>query len=63
MDQHHLAWGVQYEIARGVVSGHWTWEDITDELASKLEGSNAEAASKVSYVLKGKHRDSYASLW
>lgn len=63
MDQHLLSWGVQYEIARGVVNGDWAWEDITEETVDKLKGSNAEAAPKVSFVLKGKHRDTEISLW
>lgn len=46
-----------------MISGDWTWEDITEETVDQLKGSNAEAAPKVSFVLKGKHRETEIPLW
>ncbi|TFK56389.1 hypothetical protein OE88DRAFT_1619977 [Heliocybe sulcata] len=48
-----LAWGVQYEVARGVTCGHWTWDDLTPEKLLQLRGRNAEAAHKVIPVMRG----------
>lgn len=42
MDQLHLEWGVQYELARGVSLQQWTWEDVLRVLREKpkeLQGS------------------------
>lgn len=47
IDRQKIAWGVQYEIARGVTRGLWSWEDVTPEKLRALRGSNAEAAPKV----------------
>lgn len=55
MDQRKIAWGVQYEIARGVTCGSWSWGDVTAEKLNLLRGSNTEAAPKVSTILLGPH--------
>lgn len=68
MDSLDLAWGVQYEIARGVTSKSWTWEEVRRVLREKpteLRGSNAKAAPHVrKVVLNREHpRAANAPLW
>lgn len=68
MDSLDLAWGVQYEIARGVTSKSWTWEEVRRVLCEKpteLRGSNAKAAPHVrKVVLNREHpRAANAPLW
>jgi hypothetical protein len=67
MDELSLAWGVQYELARGVTSEFWTWKDVREILFHKpteLQGSNSEAAPLVSSVMRrGNVRDTNAALW
>jgi RNA-dependent RNA polymerase len=53
MEQLKISWGVQYELARGVLAEKWAWDDITDGVLRQLRGSNAQAASKVSAVVLG----------
>jgi hypothetical protein len=53
MEQLRISWGVQYELARGVLAEKWTWDDITDIVLRQLRGSNAQAASRVSTVMSG----------
>ncbi|PIL31169.1 RNA-dependent RNA polymerase [Ganoderma sinense ZZ0214-1] len=47
-----LSWGVQYEIARGVSQGAWSWETVvqSESALRSLRGPNANA-SRVSQVL------------
>lgn len=52
MEQLKISWGVQYELARGVLSDKWTWNDITDSVLRQLRGSN-QAASRVTAVVSG----------
>ena len=54
MDLRRNSWGVQYEIARGVSKGDFTWSDVTPEKLDLLTGSNAEAAPKVYDVILGR---------
>jgi hypothetical protein len=65
LDQHKLAWGTIYELARGVTRGMWTFEDMTGHRLGKLEGSNAEAAWKVTAVMKDKPQPAMraSELW
>lgn len=51
MDQLGIAWGVQYEIARGVSRGWWSWSDVTLPNLEKLRGQSKDAALKVPQVL------------
>jgi hypothetical protein len=51
MEQLKISWGVQYELARGVLAEKWTWGDITDRVLEQLRGSNAQAASRVGAVV------------
>jgi RNA-dependent RNA polymerase len=53
MEQLKISWGVQYELARGVLADKWTWDNISDNVLIQLRGSNAEAASRVSAVVSG----------
>ncbi|KAM5539861.1 hypothetical protein V8D89_006364, partial [Ganoderma adspersum] len=62
-----LSWGVQYEIARGVSRGLWSWETVTEsEVALRtLSGTNMNA-SKVSQALGRPLGDVFpsdAALW
>lgn len=52
LDDNEIAWGVQYELARGVSAAHWSWEDVRRHIPN-LKGCNAEAAFKVQATLKG----------
>jgi hypothetical protein len=68
MDSLGLAWGVQYELARGVTSGFWTWEDvrrILNNRPTELQGSNVVAAPRVPKVMlrRGNVRDDNTALW
>lgn len=60
MDLRKNSWGVQYEIARGVSNGHFTWSDVTPEKLDLLKGPTAEAAPKVYDVILG--RQSFTRL-
>lgn len=65
-DELSLAWGVQYELARGASAGHWSWEDMTREKLQLLRGPNVESAPQVGAImLPGKVRVNYTnkSLW
>jgi RNA-dependent RNA polymerase len=53
MEQLKISWGVQYELARGVLAEKWAWNDISDHVLRQLRGSNAQAASRVSAVVSG----------
>ncbi|KAI0321268.1 RNA dependent RNA polymerase-domain-containing protein [Amylostereum chailletii] len=50
-DFRNLAFGVQWELARGQSLGLWKWEDVTPSLLNQLKGSNAEAVPKVARVM------------
>lgn len=54
MDLRRNSWGVQYEIARGVSKGDFTWSDVTSDKLDQLTGPNAEAAPKVYDVILGR---------
>lgn len=51
MDSEKIAWGVQYELARGVSRKAWGWGDVTAEKLQRLKGINFEAAPKVAEVM------------
>lgn len=46
-----IAWGVQYEIARGVSEGRWTWGDVTRQKLAQLTGTNADSGPRVAAVM------------
>lgn len=58
MDSLGLAYGVQYELARGVSREAWQWEDLTYDKLVRLQGSNAIAAPLVTKVVLGSDRSS-----
>ena len=51
MDARRICWGAQWNIALGVSNGLWDWSDITASKLDLLQGSNVEAAWKVSSVI------------
>lgn len=51
MEHRRISWGVQYELARGVLAERWKWEDVTDGVLGRLQGSNAVAAPRVRSVM------------
>jgi len=53
LDDNELAWGVQYELARGVSAGLWEWEAIGASV-HRLKGTNVEAAFKVERIMKSR---------
>lgn len=53
LDRHQISWGTQYELARGVSLGTWTWEEVKEKFRY-LTGDNAHAASQVQTVMRGK---------
>ncbi|KAH9043657.1 RNA dependent RNA polymerase-domain-containing protein [Lactarius pseudohatsudake] len=53
MERRRISWGVQYELARGVLAERWKWEDVTDGVLESLQGSNAVAAPRVRSVMAG----------
>ncbi|KAG6878032.1 hypothetical protein C0993_000572 [Termitomyces sp. T159_Od127] len=53
MDSHKVPWGVQYEIARGVTEGIWSWDSVEAKIP-QLCGSNSEKAHKVRNVMLDK---------
>ncbi|KAF8633592.1 hypothetical protein AX15_001385 [Amanita polypyramis BW_CC] len=65
MDDLGLSWGVQYELARGVTMGLWTWSEVQAEKLEKLKGTNIEATYKVAHVMRNRpiNNDRYLPLW
>ncbi|CAL1694877.1 unnamed protein product [Somion occarium] len=51
MDRHKLAWGVQYEIARGVSNRRWTWKEVTLDKIRQLQGDNTKACEVPAIIL------------
>ncbi|KAG5718247.1 putative RNA-dependent RNA polymerase SHL2 [Termitomyces sp. T112] len=65
MDRNKISWGVQYEIARGVTEGNWTWADVKAKIP-RLHGSNSETAWKVRSIILDKTQPpstSGCSVW
>lgn len=53
LDRHQISWGTQYELARGVSLGTWTWEEVKEKIKD-LTGDNAHAAFQVQIIMRGK---------
>ncbi|PCH34325.1 hypothetical protein WOLCODRAFT_135643 [Wolfiporia cocos MD-104 SS10] len=51
MDDMRIAWGVQYELARGVCREEWAWHDVTKSKLEQLTGPNTTAAPRVPSVM------------
>ncbi|KAJ6479279.1 RNA dependent RNA polymerase-domain-containing protein [Mycena vitilis] len=52
LDGMKIARGVQWELARGIQSGEWTWDDVKANL-DLLKGSNAVIAPAVRSIMRG----------
>ena len=73
MDLHRLSWGVQYEIARGVSDGRWTWAHVSRDKILKLRPDSDTTrpdnikALDVSIVITGKSQglvtDNERKMW
>lgn len=50
-DRIPLSWGVQYELARGVSLGKWSWADVLRADLNSLRGPNNNSAARVSQVV------------
>ncbi|RDB19363.1 putative RNA-dependent RNA polymerase SHL2 [Hypsizygus marmoreus] len=53
LDAAKIAWGVQYELARGVTNGQWSWSDVEPKIEA-LKGPNAKSANKVRSLMLGR---------
>jgi len=53
LDDGRIEWGVQYELARGVSAGNWTWDAVIPYIPA-LTGKNASAAYKVVQQMRHK---------
>ncbi|KAK0185175.1 RNA dependent RNA polymerase-domain-containing protein, partial [Armillaria mellea] len=53
-DDQKISWGVQWELARGVSTGSWTWDEVKDKLLSSasLRGTEEEVLFKVASIMK-----------
>ncbi|KZT22626.1 hypothetical protein NEOLEDRAFT_1071042 [Neolentinus lepideus HHB14362 ss-1] len=62
-----LSWGVQYELARGITCGQWTWDKLTTAKLRQLVGPNVETAHKVVPVMRGRsvpeRKPSASAIW
>jgi hypothetical protein len=50
LDLKQISWGVQFELARGVTTGQWTW-DVVESKISELSGPSAKTAYRVRSVM------------
>ena len=56
LDAAKVEWGVQYQLARGICSGLWSWDDVRKNL-DRFTGTNEEVAPKIASIMnleKGK---------
>jgi RNA-dependent RNA polymerase len=53
MERLKIPWGVQFELARGVLAERWTWEQVTESVLQQLKGSNAQAVPRINAVMSG----------
>ncbi|PBK76213.1 hypothetical protein ARMSODRAFT_217849 [Armillaria solidipes] len=62
-DDQEISWGVQWELARGVSTDCWTWNEVKDKLLSSdsLRGTEEEVLFKVASIMRNQ-RFSGASL-
>jgi hypothetical protein len=47
LDKANIAFGVQYELARGVQMKRWSWADLTASRVGLLKGTHAEVIPKL----------------
>ncbi|KAG6864804.1 hypothetical protein C0991_007027 [Blastosporella zonata] len=63
MDKEKISWGVQWELARGVIESQWTWDDVALKIGL-LKGSNSKIAAHVRYIMHGKQpKPSDNAVW
>lgn len=63
LDKEHISWGVQFELARGVTTSQWTWEQVESKIGG-LTGPSAKAAYRVrSVMLNIPQKSSDLTLW
>ena len=54
MDARRIPWGTQFELARGVSAGAWTWTDVKGRLQLLRSGlTNADSAPNVIPLMRG----------
>ncbi|KAJ6541584.1 RNA dependent RNA polymerase-domain-containing protein [Mycena capillaripes] len=56
-DNYGVHLGIQWELARGVSTGKWTWEDIAAKINAKyniFRGTNSQIAWKVPDIMRGR---------
>ncbi|KAK0234147.1 RNA dependent RNA polymerase-domain-containing protein [Armillaria fumosa] len=53
-DNQEISWGVQWELARGVSTECWTWDEVKDKLftPNSLHGTEEEVLFKVASIMK-----------
>lgn len=64
LDALQIAWGVQFQLARGESNGLWTWEEVIAK-ADRLKGSNKDVGPQVAKIMLGKEASSAtdARVW
>ncbi|KAF8971781.1 RNA dependent RNA polymerase-domain-containing protein [Flammula alnicola] len=63
LDENEIEWGTQYELARGVSTGTWSWDDVRAH-GLEFKGSNEETAPKVQSVMGGRSAQlSNLNIW
>jgi hypothetical protein len=63
LDKKQISWGVQFELARGITTGSWDWDEVESKI-NKLTGSNANSAYRVRHVMLGNPlTSSQSSVW
>lgn len=61
IDDLDISWAVQYELARGVEQGSWTWLQATELRLRELTGPNTKAAYVAQVMLGSTARRALAS--
>ena len=63
LDKEQISWGTQFELARGVTTGRWTWDEVELNI-SNLKGPNVQSAYRVQNVMLNKpQHSSKLDLW
>jgi len=63
LDEEQISWGVQYELARGVTTGQWTWDAVKSKIGA-LRGPSVKTAYRVrSLMLNVPQKGSDLTLW
>ncbi|KAI0033844.1 RNA dependent RNA polymerase-domain-containing protein [Vararia minispora EC-137] len=66
LDEAGIAFGVQYELARGVQLKRWSWDYVTPERVELLKGLHAEVVPKLCEIMGSNRIDplhSMAAIW